>query len=117
MSLPSQAWSDIDFERDGKQVDHVFIPHSVNRSAYGNVAIPIVVMKRGAGPTILLTAGNHGDEFEGQIVACRIARCLEVQPISAGGSSSSPGLNFPAAQKRHTRLAPRFRQSQSRVSR
>ena len=104
MSLPSQAWSDIDFERDGKQVDHVFIPHSVNRSAYGNVAIPIVVLKRGAGPTILLTAGNHGDEFEGQIVACRIARRLEAADIR-GRLIIIPGLNFPAAQN-GTRVSP-----------
>jgi predicted deacylase len=104
MSLPSQAWSDIDFARDGKQVDHVFIPHSVNRSAYGNVAIPIVVLKRGAGPTILLTAGNHGDEFEGQIVACRIARRLEAADIR-GRLIIIPGLNFPAAQS-GSRVSP-----------
>jgi uncharacterized protein len=96
MSLPSQVWSDIDFERDGKQVDHVFVPHSVNRSAYGNVAIPVVVLKNGAGPTILLTAGNHGDEFEGQIVAGRIARRLEPDAMR-GRLIIIPGLNFPAA--------------------
>jgi predicted deacylase len=96
MSLPSQAWSEIDFERDGKQVGHVFIPYSVNRSAYGNVAIPTVVIKNGAGPTILLTAGNHGDEFEGQIVASRIARRLEPGDI-CGRLIIIPGLNFPAA--------------------
>jgi predicted deacylase len=104
MSLPSQVWSDIDFERDGKQIEHVFVPHSVNRSAYGNVAIPIVLLKNGAGPTILLTAGNHGDEFEGQIVASRLARRLEADDIR-GLLIIIPGLNFPAA-KHGSRVSP-----------
>jgi predicted deacylase len=96
MSLPTQAWTEIDFDRNGRQVGHVFIPYSVNRSAYGNVAIPIVVVSNGNGPTILLTAGNHGDEFEGQIVATRIARRLEPSHIR-GRLIVIPCLNFPAA--------------------
>jgi len=104
MSLPSQAWSDVDFERDGKQVDHLFIPHSIHRSAYGHVAIPIVVLRNGAGPTVLLTAGNHGDEFEGQIVAGRIARALEASDIR-GRLIIVPGLNFPAASS-GSRVSP-----------
>jgi len=96
MFMQSQAWTDIDFHEDGKQVDHLFIPYSVHRSAYGNVAIPMVALRNGDGPKILLTAGNHGDEFEGQIVAARIARALEAQDIS-GTLIIVPGLNFPAA--------------------
>jgi predicted deacylase len=96
MALPTQAWSDVDFTRDGKQFDHVFIPHSVNRSAYGHVAVPIVTIKNGPGPTILLTAGNHGDEFEGQLVAGRLARKLD-SPDVRGLLIVIPGLNFPAA--------------------
>ena len=96
MSLPSQAWTEIDFDRNGRQVGHVFIPYSVNRSAYGNVAIPIVVLSNGEGPTVLLTAGNHGDEFEGQIIATRIARRLETSHIR-GRLIVIPCLNFPAA--------------------
>ena len=46
-------FSDIDFERDGKQVDWLNLPHSVNRSAYGAISIPIAVIKNGDGPTVL----------------------------------------------------------------
>ncbi len=66
-SKPTTLWSDIDFERDGKQIDWLYLPHSVTRSAYGEIMIPIAVVKRGKGPTVLLMAGNHGDEYEGQI--------------------------------------------------
>jgi hypothetical protein len=31
--------------------------------------IPIVSIRNGAGPVVLVMAGNHGDEYEGQIVA------------------------------------------------
>jgi predicted deacylase len=96
MSLASQGWCDIDFDADGKRVDHLFIPHSVDRSAYGNVGIPIVVVKNGDGPTILLTGGNHGDEFEGQIVASRVARAIAPADIQ-GRLIVIPCLNFPAA--------------------
>lgn len=104
MALASQARCTVDLGRDGKQSGHVFIPHSVNRSAYGNVAIPLVVLKNGKGPTVLLTAGNHGDEFEGQIVASRIARALRPEHIR-GRLIVIPGLNFPAAAS-GTRVSP-----------
>ena len=32
-SKPTTLWSDIDFERDGKQIDWLYLPHSVTRSA------------------------------------------------------------------------------------
>ncbi len=96
MSLASQGWCDIDFDANGKRVDHLFIPHSVDRSAYGNVGIPVVVVKNGDGPTILLTGGTHGDEFEGQIVATRVARGVEPADIR-GRLIVIPCLNFPAA--------------------
>ena len=49
---PTTLWSDIDFARDGKQVDWLYLPHSVTRSAYGEIMIPIAVVKRGPGPTL-----------------------------------------------------------------
>jgi predicted deacylase len=39
----------------------------VHRSAYGWIPIPVACVKNGAGPRILLMAGNHGDEYEGQV--------------------------------------------------
>ena len=58
----------VDFEKDGKQISHLQLPYSSNVSAYGWIGIPICVIRNGAGPTLYLGAGNHGDEYEGQIV-------------------------------------------------
>ena len=40
----------IDFDRDGKQCDHLRLPHSVHRSAYGWLPVPLVCVRNGAGP-------------------------------------------------------------------
>jgi predicted deacylase len=92
----SLIWTDIDYDREGKQVGWLHLPHSVTRSAYGTLAIPIAVIRNGAGPTVLLTAGNHGDEYEGQIALCKLIRSLEPGRIK-GRVIALPALNFPAA--------------------
>jgi predicted deacylase len=68
----------------------------VTRSAYGNIAIPAAVIKNGEGPSVLLMAGNHGDEFEGQIGLCKLIRALEPEDIR-GRVIAVPGINLPAA--------------------
>ena len=84
MAKPSLIWTDIDYGRDGKQVGWLHLPHSVTRSAYGTIAIPIAVVKNGAGPTVLLTAGNHGDEWEGQVTLMKLARVFQLNQPRAG---------------------------------
>ncbi len=63
----SRLIPEVDFSRDGKQTGFVRLFHSTHDSAYGFLPIPIVVVRNGDGPTALLTAGNHGDEYEGQV--------------------------------------------------
>jgi len=92
----TRIWTQLDFSSEGKQSGHFFVPHSVTASAYGNVAVPILSIRNGEGPTVLLMAGNHGDEFEGQVVACRIARSLQASDIS-GHLIICPAANYPAA--------------------
>ena len=58
----------VDFDREGKQIGALHVPHSVTRSAYGVQPIPVAVLRNGPGPQVLLSAGNHGDEYEGQVV-------------------------------------------------
>jgi len=71
------------------------LPHSVHRSAYGWIGIPIVVIKNGTGPTVLLTAGIHGDEYEGQIALMKL--CQELQPADVRGRIIIlTAANFPA---------------------
>jgi uncharacterized protein len=94
---PSRITTDIDFDADGKQVGYLRLPHSVHRSAYGYLAIPIAVIKNGKGPTVLSMSGNHGDEYEGQIANSKLIRGLDPKDLR-GRVIVLPMANFPAAQ-------------------
>ncbi|MEO7242192.1 MAG: succinylglutamate desuccinylase/aspartoacylase family protein [Variovorax sp.] len=96
MTTASKIWTRIDYEKDGKQNGWLQLPHSVTRSAYGNIAIPISVIRNGAGPTVFLMSGNHGDEYEGQIALCKLVRELAPGEI-AGRIIVLPAANLPAA--------------------
>ncbi|HWI84218.1 succinylglutamate desuccinylase/aspartoacylase family protein [Ramlibacter sp.] len=92
----TKIWTKVDYEQDGKQNGWLQLPHSVTRSAYGNIAIPITVIRNGSGPTVLLMAGNHGDEYEGQIALCKLIRELQPGEIQ-GRVIVLPAANLPAA--------------------
>lgn len=96
--------SDVDFDASGKQAGFLAVPHSVHRSAYGWIPVPVVVISNGDGPTALLLAGNHGDEYEGQIALPKLARDLDPGQI-AGRIIILPMANFPAAEA-GTRTSP-----------
>lgn len=96
MSGASQIWTRVDYDKDGKQSGWLQLPHSVTRSAYGNIAIPVTVIKNGKGPTALLMSGNHGDEYEGQIALCKLVRELNASDIR-GRIIILTAANLPAA--------------------
>jgi len=104
MSGNTRLFTDVDYERNGRQVGWIYMPHSVTRSAYGNVAIPLAVFKNGSGPTVFLMSGNHGDEYEGQIVLCKLIRKLDPASIQ-GRVIVIPAANLPAAIA-GTRISP-----------
>lgn len=87
---------DIDLEKQGKQIGFARLPHSVNRSAYGWLPIPIVSIKNGVGRSVLLLAGSHGDEYEGQVALTRLVHVLEAEQIQ-GQLIIMPMTNYPAA--------------------
>jgi uncharacterized protein len=86
----------VDFEKDGKQISHLQLPYSSNVSAYGWIGIPICVIRHGKGPTLYLGAGNHGDEYEGQIALSHLIRDLDPAEIN-GRLIIMPATNLPAA--------------------
>ncbi len=104
MGNDTRIFTDVDYEKDGKQTGWLYLPYSVTRSAYGNISIPIAMIKHGKGPTVFLMAGNHGDEYEGQIELCRLIRTLEPGEIS-GRVIVMPAANLPAALA-GTRVSP-----------
>ena len=94
-ALRTRVIADIDYDKTGKQFGYLRVPNSNNDSAWGAVAIPIVVVKNGSGPTLLLTAGTHGDEYEGQIVLHDLARQLDPAAVQ-GRVIILPAHHFPA---------------------
>lgn len=93
--VQSRVWSREDFWSDGKISDYLRIPHSSNCSAYGWLPVPFVSIKSGEGPCALLVAGNHGDEYEGQIALRNLAQSLRASDVS-GHLLILPALNYPA---------------------
>ena len=96
MGENTRIFTDVDYEKDGKQVGWLYLPYSVTRSAYGNISIPIAVIRNGNGPTVLFMAGNHGDEYEGQIALCKLIRTLQPGEMT-GRVIVMPAANLPAA--------------------
>ncbi|MDR3536591.1 MAG: succinylglutamate desuccinylase/aspartoacylase family protein [Acetobacteraceae bacterium] len=96
MPAASRIVSEVDFTRDGKQHGYLRLFHSVHASAYGFIPIPVVVIRNGEGPTALFVAGNHGDEYEGQVALANLARRLDPARIR-GRVILLPAANLPAA--------------------
>ena len=100
----SRLIPEVDFNAEGRQTSFIRLFHSVHRSAYGFIPIPIVVIKNGDGPTALFVSGNHGDEYEGQVALSNLAKSLDPAMIK-GRVILLPMANFPAAMA-GTRTSP-----------
>lgn len=97
MSNINPIKSEVDFNTQGKHIGFLRLPHSVHRSAYGWLPIPVASIRNGQGPTIVVMAGNHGDEYEGQVIVSHLIR--EILPTMITGQLILlPMANFPAAE-------------------
>jgi hypothetical protein len=85
----------LDFERDGKHFGNLELSFSDNQNAFAKIPVPVVSIKNGQGPTLLLSAGNHGDEYEGQVILRRLIHDLSPEEIK-GRLILLPALNYPA---------------------
>jgi len=101
----TQIHTDIDFGlAEGVQYGHLAIPYSHNLGGWANLQVPICVIRNGEGPAALVMAGNHGDEYPGQVAILRLWREVKVEDVQ-GTLILMPCLNPPAA-KAGTRLSP-----------
>ncbi len=80
---------------------------------FSRIPVPIAVIGRGEGPTALLVAGTHGDEYEGQIVLHRLVRELDPDRV-VGRLVVLPALNLPAVLSA-SRTSPIDAQNLNRV--
>ncbi|WP_241525667.1 succinylglutamate desuccinylase/aspartoacylase family protein [Pseudophaeobacter leonis] len=72
---------EVDLAAEGKHQGYLRVPHSVHRSAYGWIGVPIVSIRNGEGPVMLMSAGVHGDEYEGQIALAQLVRELQAEDL------------------------------------
>ncbi len=102
-SAPPIAAS-IDLDAPGKRIGHLELAWSDDEHAYGVIPVPIVVIAGGSGPSVLVTAGVHGDEYEGQVIARRLIAQLATTEVT-GRIVVMPGVNWPAVRARR-RVSP-----------
>ncbi len=85
---------DFDFEAQGKTFGSARL---ANADAHLGILIPIVTIANGNGPTVLLCAGTHGNEDEGQLILRRLIHELEPGDVQ-GRIIFLPALNYPAVR-------------------
>lgn len=85
----------IPLDQDGVFHGHLRLPYSHDGSAWGNMMIPLTVIKNGEGKTGLLTGANHGDEYEGPIALQELAATMKAEDIT-GRLIIVPAFNYPA---------------------
>ena len=96
--------TDLDFTKPGKRFGGLRLKFSDNSIALGYVPIPAGVIINGVGPTVLLTGGVHGDEFEGPISLIKFLRETSVDDVQ-GRIIVFPTLNSPAVNA-SSRVSP-----------
>lgn len=94
----------VDYSQEGVQHGFLKLPYSRDDSAWGALMIPITVIRRGVGPTVLLTGANHGDEYEGPVALVKLANSLSADEIR-GRVIIVPYMNYPAFRA-GTRTSP-----------
>lgn len=89
--------TEVDFAREGRQLGFLDLPYSGHDDAWGVLRVPLGVIARGQGPTVILCGGNHGDEYEGPIVLGEMMRDLDPGRVH-GRLIFMPALNLPAVE-------------------
>jgi predicted deacylase len=87
--------STLDLEVEGKYCGFFEFTYSNNRYGFSTIQSPLAVVSKGKGPTVLVCGGNHGDEYEGQIIARRLFETLNPEDLT-GRLILAPSLNMPA---------------------
>jgi predicted deacylase len=99
----SRIINPIDFNKPGRQTRSLRLPADPLTGA-PETLVPIASIANGTGPTVLISAGNHGDEYEGQIAALRLIR--EIEPEQVSGRIIIVPIISTAASRARTRLWP-----------
>ncbi len=72
----------IDLDAPGRQVGRLQLPKISNTGGWAQSFVPIACFANGEGPTVLISGGNHGDEYEGQVAALRLIHELKLEDVT-----------------------------------
>ncbi len=100
----SKILPEIELTAPGRHVGQFSLLWSTNENPLGVHPIPAMCLVGGPGPTVVLTAGVHGDEYEGPVALTRLFQALEPGDL-AGRLIFLPMLNAPA-MRAGTRTSP-----------
>lgn len=92
---PSRIALTTDLNAKGRQFGDAMLRWSDNSNPLGYHPIPVISLKGGAGPVLLLTGATHGDEFEGPSAILRLVHGLDPAQLR-GQIIAIPALNMPA---------------------
>ncbi|NKB53130.1 MAG: hypothetical protein GKR97_13060 [Rhizobiaceae bacterium] len=86
---------DLDLKAPGKQIGDLMLRWSDNSNPLGYHPIPVISIRGGDGPVMLVTGATHGDEFEGPAAMMRLVQQLNPDELK-GQVILIPALNAPA---------------------
>ncbi|KMK67784.1 succinylglutamate desuccinylase/aspartoacylase family protein [Puniceibacterium sp. IMCC21224] len=92
---PSRVALTTDLGAQGRHFGDAMLRWSDNSVPLGYHPVPVISIRGGAGPVLLLTGGTHGDEFEGPSAILRLVHQLDPAQLS-GQIIAIPALNAPA---------------------
>jgi predicted deacylase len=93
----SRVITTIDPEAPGRSYGYLTLSYSDNDHAYSVIPVPVAVLSGAPGPTVLLAAGTHGDEWEGQLIARQILQRVTPSELT-GRIIVLPAQNLPAVR-------------------
>lgn len=79
---PPAVTSTIDLSAPGKQIGRLQYPRISNNGGWAYDLVPIATIANGDGPTVLVSGGNHGNEYEGQIAALRLIDEIDADEVT-----------------------------------
>lgn len=91
----SLATATVDFAAEGRQVGDLRFKWSDNSVPLGLHLVPVISLRRGDGPVVVMFGGTHGDEFEGPAALMRLADRLPLDALN-GQVIIVPALNTAA---------------------
>ena len=94
----------IDLTAPGRQIGRLQFPKITNTGGWAYSFVPIACFANGDGPTVLVSGGNHGDEYEGQVAALRLIQELQLEDVT-GRIIVIPVVSTDAS-KANTRMWP-----------